>query len=236
MCARNHHSKWWHPFWLSTRMVRRSGFALGSDNVRDCDLARAERAARARNHPTATAFHGCHRFQRCGVGVRTNKRGADVCTKPPLEVVAPILAVDSDGSALGRCPRQRPRSRQRPRPRRARSASTKPPDCDSLSRVPPLPAVRRRAAREQASCRCVHETTTRSGGTRFGCRLGWFGARALPSATTSPATSTTATPSAQRERRTTRLRQPFMGATASSGAESGCARTSVVPMCVRNHH
>jgi hypothetical protein len=37
--------------------------------------------------------------------VRANKRRADVCTKPPLEVVAPILAVDSDGSALGRCAR-----------------------------------------------------------------------------------------------------------------------------------
>jgi hypothetical protein len=43
-------------------MVRRSGFALGSDNARGDDLARDERAARARNHPTATAFHGCHRF------------------------------------------------------------------------------------------------------------------------------------------------------------------------------
>jgi hypothetical protein len=186
-------------------MVRRSGFALGSDLARGNDLARDERAARARNHPTATAFHGCHRFQRCGVGVRANKRRADVCTKPPLEVVAPVLAVDSDGSALGLCPRQRQRPRLRPRSRRARSASTEPPDCDSLSWVPPLPAVRSRGAHEQAWCRCVYETTTRSGGTHFGCRLGWFGARALPSAATTSATATSLAattspaPSAQRE-------------------------------------
>ena len=162
-------------------MVRRSGVALGSDLARGNDLARAERAARALNHPTATAFHGCHRFQRCGGGLRANRRRADVCTKPPLEVVAPVLAVDSDGSALGLCPRRRHRPRPRQRPRRARSASAEPPDCDSLSWVPPLPAVRSRGAHEQASCRCVYETTTRSGGTHFGCRLGWFGARALPS-------------------------------------------------------
>jgi hypothetical protein len=43
-------------------MVRRSGFALGSDIARDLDNARAERAARALNRSTATAFHGCHRF------------------------------------------------------------------------------------------------------------------------------------------------------------------------------
>jgi len=29
MCARNHHWKWWHPFWLSTRTGLCSGFALG---------------------------------------------------------------------------------------------------------------------------------------------------------------------------------------------------------------
>jgi hypothetical protein len=64
----SHRWKQWHPFWLSTRAVRRSGFALGSDNALGddialgSDIARAERAARARNHPTATAFHGCHRF------------------------------------------------------------------------------------------------------------------------------------------------------------------------------
>jgi hypothetical protein len=45
VCARNHHWKWWHPFWLSTRMVRRSGFALGDDIARDLDNAHAERAA-----------------------------------------------------------------------------------------------------------------------------------------------------------------------------------------------
>ena len=116
MCARNHHSKWWHPFWLSTRMVRRSGFALGDDIARDLDNGHAERAARAPNHPTATAFHGCHRFQRCGVGVRTNKRRADACAKPPLEVVAPVLAVDSDGSALGRCARALPSAATTPAP------------------------------------------------------------------------------------------------------------------------
>ena len=68
MGTRNHHWKWWHPFWLSTLAGLCSGFALGSDIALGDDLAldrdnaRAERAARAPNHPTATAFHGCHRF------------------------------------------------------------------------------------------------------------------------------------------------------------------------------
>ena len=58
-----------------------SGFALGGD----------ERAARARNHSTATALHGCHYFEWCGVDVAKTARRADTHTKPPLEVVAPVV-------------------------------------------------------------------------------------------------------------------------------------------------
>ena len=58
-------------------------------------------------------------------------------------------------------------------------------------------------------CRSAREPTTGSGGTRFGCRPCAQSARASPST------------SAQRERQTARLRQPFMGATTSSSAESG---------------
>jgi hypothetical protein len=89
-----------------------SGFALGGD----------ERAARAQNHPTATALHGCHHFEWCGIDVPKPARRADTHTKPPLEVVAPVLAVDGGRRLLG----------LRPRLGRARSASTEPPDCDSL--------------------------------------------------------------------------------------------------------
>jgi hypothetical protein len=60
-----------------------SGFALGGD----------ERAARARNHPTATALHGCHHFEWCGVDVAKTARRAETRAKPLLEVVEPIWTV-----------------------------------------------------------------------------------------------------------------------------------------------
>ena len=54
-----------------------------------------ERAARALIRATATALHGCHHFQWCGVEVPGTTRPADPWAKPPLEVVAPMLAVDA---------------------------------------------------------------------------------------------------------------------------------------------
>ena len=107
------------------------------ESCSDCALGGDERAARALNRATATALHGCHHFQWCGVGVSGTARR--------------LLGL-------------------RPRRRRARSASAQPRDCDSPSRVPPLPVVRCRAARAHAPCRSAGETTTGSGGTHVGCR------------------------------------------------------------------
>jgi hypothetical protein len=121
--------------------------------------------------------------------VAGNGRRADAAAKPPLEVVAPILAVDSNVRRSGdfvpghpwfRTPTSPGRGRAEstwpgtgvvPMRVRARSASNEARDCDSLSWVPLLLVVRSRRGRERASCRCGRETTTGSGGTHFGCRL-----------------------------------------------------------------
>jgi len=145
---------------------------------------------------------------------------ADTRAKPPLEVVAPILAVDSRARRSGYALDERA-ARAKNRPGR------------QPKWVPLLLVVRSRMTSTDAPGRYARETTTGSGGTHLGCRL----ARAALGLRPRRARSARAPPStsAQRERKPSGS-SAQMGATTSSSAESDGLDRRAWPVRARNHH
>ncbi len=97
--TRNHHWKWWHPFWLSTRApVARASPSAVTSAEREHGPTRLRQPFMGATtlsgaepmwpSPRAPPIRGRnHHWKWCGVDVAKTARRADTRAKPPLEVV-----------------------------------------------------------------------------------------------------------------------------------------------------
>ena len=158
------------------------------------------RSGDSRPRAPVTSDSGVSSPRPCGVDVAENGRRAEARTKPPLEVVAPILAVDSNvrrsGDSRPRAPvtsdsgvsrprrihSARPDQRERPQPRPLKhvaSAETRPPGRGGFT--PPGLTRGSGRSRDRSSTSRALKLSPRASARRSSCRMPRGSPRRSPS-------------------------------------------------------